>query len=289
MKIFDGQDTFFKVKKSLNCRGRILDLSTPAIMGILNFTPDSFYDGGKISDIDSVLKKAEEMLEKGADILDVGGQSTRPGAKRIDVEEEWKRIEDPIRIILKKFPHTIISVDTFYSEIAKRAIDEGASIVNDISGGDFDERMNESVCSMQIPYVVMHHKGTPEQMQKNPHYDNVVIEVMKYLVKKVTALRKSGLNDIIIDPGFGFGKNTEHNYTLLKNLRLFNAIDCPLLVGISRKSMITKVLDVKSEIALNGTTVLNTIALMNGASILRVHDVKEAVEARKIFEHYRNT
>ena len=287
MNLNAGEDTFFQVKKSLNCRGKLLDLSTPAIMAILNITPDSFYDGGQISDHNSILYTAEAMLKEGAGILDIGGQSTRPGANRISAIEEWERIGHALKQIRNNFPDAIISVDTFYSEVAIKAVKEGASIINDISAGEFDPLMYSFISDSQTPYVIMHMQGSPENMQKNPHYDNVVSEVMNYFIKKVTLLRKMGLHDIIIDTGFGFGKTTEHNYSLLNNLALFRMLNCPILAGISRKSMITKTLNVKPADALNGTTVLNTIALLNGASLLRVHDVAEAVEVKKIVQKYK--
>ncbi len=284
-----GEDTFNQMKKSLRCRDKFLDLSTPAIMAILNITPDSFYDGGKINDKNSILTVAESMLKEGADILDIGGQSTRPGASRISETEEWERIRPAIIQLHKNFPEAIISVDTFYSEVAKRAIDEGASIVNDISAGEFDAKMFPLVCSSQTPYILMHMQGSPENMQKNPQYDDVVLEVLNFFVKKVACLKKMGIHDIIIDPGFGFGKNINHNYSLLKNLSHFQILNCPIMVGVSRKSMITKILNVPPDDVLNGSTVLNTLALVNGASILRVHDVKEAVEIKKILLEYKNS
>ena len=284
-----GEDTFIQMKKSLRCRGKFLDLSTPAIMAILNVTPDSFYDGGKINDKNSILTVAEAMLKEGADILDIGGQSTRPGASRISEIEEWDRIAPALIQIHKNFPDTIISVDTFYSEVAKKAIDEGASIVNDISAGEFDAKMFPFICASQTPYVMLHMQGSPENMQKNPQYDNVVLEVLNFFIKKVSHLRKMGLHDIIIDPGFGFGKNINHNYSLLKNLNHFQILNCPIMAGISSKSMVTKTLNVLPEDSLNGTTVLNSLALINGASILRVHDVKEAAEIKKIFLEYKKS
>ena len=284
-----GQDTFIHMKKSLNCRGKLLDLSTPAIMGILNITPDSFYDGGQITGIDSALRLAESMLKEGALILDIGGQSTRPGAKSINSTEEWKRIGPSLISINKHFPDSIISIDTFHSDVAKNAVEEGASIINDISAGDYDKGMLPYVLQSQIPYLIMHMKGHPENMQENPQYENVVTEVLNYFINKVSHLKKIGLNDIIIDPGFGFGKTLENNYSLLKNLSLFQILDCPILAGISRKSMITKTLAITPSDALNGTTALNTIALLNGASILRVHDVAEAIEVNKLVNAYQKS
>ena len=286
MKLISDEDTFLNMKITLNCKGRILDLSTPAIMAVINITPDSFYNEGSIPDVNEALLVAEKMLNEGADILDIGGQSTRPGAKRISSEAEWLRIGNAIEIIHKKFPDTIISVDTFYSDVAKKAISAGASIVNDISGGELDSDMHSFISESNVPYVLMHMQGNPENMQDNPTYDNVVADVLKFFIKKVNELRLKGVSDIIIDPGFGFGKTLVDNYTLLKNLSVFHMLDCPILAGLSRKSMVTRSLNIKSEGALNGTTVLNTIALLNGASLLRVHDVREAVEVRKIIEQY---
>ena len=282
-----GKDTFIHMKKSLNCRGVLLDLSTPVIMGILNITPDSFYDGGQITGVDSALRLAESMLIEGALILDIGGQSTRPGAKSINSTEEWKRIGPSLISIKKHFPDAIISIDTFHSEVAKNAVEEGASIINDISAGDFDNKMFSFVLNSQTPFIMMHMKGSPENMQENPQYENVVSEVLNYFINKVSHLKMMGLNDIIIDPGFGFGKTIENNYSLLKNLSLFQILECPILTGISRKSMITKTLNITPAEALNGTTALNTIALLNGASILRVHDVAEAIEVNKLVCAYQ--
>ncbi len=283
------EDTFIHMKKSLNCKGKLLDLSTPVIMGILNITPDSFYDGGQITGVDSALRLAESMLIEGALILDIGGQSTRPGAKSINSTEEWKRISPSLISIKKHFPDAIISIDTFHSEVAKNAIEEGASIINDISAGDFDKAMFSIVLQRQVPYIIMHMKGSPENMQENPKYDNVVSEVLNYFINKVSHLKMMGLNDIIIDPGFGFGKTIENNFSLLKNLSLFQILDCPILAGVSRKSMITKTLNITPAEALNGTTALNAIALLNGASILRVHDVAEAMEANKLVIAYQKS
>lgn len=284
-----GEDTFIQMKKSLNCRGKLLDLSTPVIMGIINITPDSFYDGGQITGVDSALSLAESMLNEGATILDIGGQSTRPGAKSINSTEEWKRIVPSLISIKKHFSDAIISIDTFHSEVAKNAVEEGASIINDISAGDFDKGMFSFVLNSQTPYLMMHMQGSPENMQENPQYENVVSEVLNYFIHKVSHLKMMGLNDIIIDPGFGFGKTLENNYSLLKNLSLFQILDCPILAGISRKSMITKTLNITPSDALNGTTALNTIALLNGASILRVHDVAEAIEVNKLVSAYQKS
>lgn len=258
-------------------------------MGILNITPDSFYDGGQITGVDSALSLAEKMLNAGALILDIGGQSTRPGAKSINSTEEWNRIYPSLISIKKYFPDAIISIDTFHSEVAKNAIEEGASIINDISAGDFDKEMISFVLQSQVPYIIMHMKGSPENMQENPQYENVVSEVLNYFINKVSHLKMMGLNDIVIDPGFGFGKTIENNFSLLKNLSLFQILDCPILAGVSRKSMITKTLNITPTEALNGTTALNTISLLNGASILRVHDVAEAIEVNKLINAYQKS
>lgn len=277
-----AKDTLFIQKRFLNCSGRLLDLSEPKVMGILNITDDSFYDGGRFTDGRKMLLHAEEMIKEGADIIDIGGQSTRPGSKRIDAKSETERVIPALSNLKKNFPETIFSVDTYHSSVAEAAINEGASIINDVSGGEFDSKMIEVVARYNIPYIVMHMQGTPEIMQVSPTYMNVTDEVMNYFSEKISALRSLGINDIIIDPGFGFGKTLEHNYTLLNNLQLFRMFELPILCGLSRKSMVGKLLNVSAEEALNGTTALNTIAIMKGANILRVHDVKEVVEVIKI-------
>ncbi|MFH0864737.1 MAG: dihydropteroate synthase [Bacteroidota bacterium] len=267
----------------MNCRGTLLSLEKPIVMGILNITPDSFYDGGKFSCINDIINHTRKMLDEGAAIIDIGAVSTKPGAKEVNASKEKERLIPVIKAIVKEFPQAILSADTYRSEIAKAAIGEGVHIINDISAGQFDKKMSRTIESLQVPYIIMHIQGTPSEMQKDPKYKNVVNEVMLYFSEKVDKLKQIGINDIIIDPGFGFGKTVEHNYELLKNLDLFKAFDLPIMAGVSRKSMVNKVLGTKPENALNGTTVLNTIALMKGASILRVHDVKEAVETVKLF------
>jgi len=267
---------------TVNCKGTLIDLSSPKVMGILNITPDSFYDGGKFTNEKAILKQTEKMLSEGATFIDVGAYSSRPGAKHISEDEELERIIPVINSLVKEFPESIISVDTFRSKIAKETINAGAAIINDISGGNMDENMFVTVAKMQVPYILMHMKGTPQNMQKNPTYDDVVHEIITYLSKKIFELRKLKLNDVIIDVGFGFGKTVEHNYQILKDLALFKNLDAPILAGVSRKSMLYKPLDITAQEALNATTSANTIALLNGANILRVHDVKEAVEAVKI-------
>lgn len=256
-------------------------------MGILNLTPDSFYDGGKYGA--NYISQVEKMLSEGAKIIDIGGQSTRPGATNITIEVEEKRIIPAIESIIKHFPECIISVDTFYADVAKNAVNAGASIINDISGGDFDNKMFDAIASLKVPYIVMHTQGTPQKMQENPIYSDVTKEVCFSLAQKVKKLELLGVNDIIIDPGFGFGKTLEQNYVLLKNLEHLKIIGRPILVGVSRKSMINKVLDTIPENALNGTSIIHAIALMNGAKILRAHDVKEAIQAIKIVRYLQKS
>lgn len=259
-------------------------------MGILNLTPDSFFDGGKFTDTRPMLRHAALMIKHGAAIIDVGAQSTRPGATLISEKEELKRLIPALNILLNKFPQMIFSVDTFRSSVAKAAVQSGAHIINDISGGTMDKNMFKTAGKLSVPYILMHIKGTPQTMQKNPQYKNVVAEVTAFLQNKIYRLRSEGVKDIIIDPGFGFGKTLEHNLTLLNHLPEIRLITgCPLLAGISRKSMINKILSTAPYDALNGTTVINTIALLNGADVLRVHDVKEAVQAVKIFQSVQRT
>lgn len=263
---------------TININGTLLDLTTPKIMGILNVTPDSFYDGGVYDSDKKILNQVEKMINEGVDIIDIGGSSSRPGAKKVNLDDEIARVIPTIELIKNKFSDTIISIDTFRSEVAKKAINAGASIINDISAGDLDPEMFNCVAELKVPYIMMHMKGNPNNMQKNPTYENVVIEIVKNLSKKLFLAKKAGIIDVIIDPGFGFGKTAKHNYCILNNLSFFNELGCPILVGISRKSMVYKLLDTNPEDALNGTTCLNTISIINGAKILRVHDVKEAKE-----------
>ena len=266
----------------LNIKGSVLDLSIPKIMGVLNVTPDSFYDGGIYSSEKKILKQVEKMVLDGADIIDVGGYSSKPGATSITIEEEEKRVIPIIKLIYKTFKERIISVDTFRSEISEKSINAGASIINDISGGDLDNNIYKIAGKYKTPYIIMHMRGNPSNMQNNPVYKNINYEIIKDLSKKIELAQSNGVGDIIIDPGFGFGKTIEHNYQILNNLKLYKILDKPILVGISRKSMIYKLLKTEPSKALNGTTVLNTIALINGANILRVHDVKEAKEVIKL-------
>ena len=269
---------------TINCRGNLVDLSTPKVMGILNVTPDSFYDGGKYDSDKKLLQQTEKMLHEGATFIDVGAYSSRPNAEHISEDEEIKRLIPTIELLVDTFPDIIISADTFRSMVARKSIASGASLINDISGGTLDNKMFKTIGELQVPYILMHILGTPQDMQQNPTYDDVILSVAHYFSEKIASLRKEKVNDIIIDVGFGFGKTTEHNYTLLKNLSYFKSIGAPILTGVSRKSMLYKVLNSSTKEALNATTVANTMALMNGTNILRVHDVKEAMEAIRIYE-----
>ena len=270
---------------TLNCNGRLIDLSRPVIMGILNRTPDSFFDGGRFSDENALLTQVEKMIREGAAIIDVGGASTRPGAEEVPQKEELRRVIPAIEAIKKHFPDTVISIDTWRAEVARDAVGAGASVVNDISAGRFDPEMYRTVAALGAPYILMHISGTPQTMQQNPHYEDVVNEVLDFFIRELEKLRTAGIKDIVLDPGFGFGKTVEHNYQLLKNLHVFESVlGLPVLAGISRKSMICKVLKVKPEHALNGTTALHMVALREGARILRVHDVKEAAEVIRLWE-----
>lgn len=254
----------------------------PIVMGILNINEDSFYSGNRYAAGEELLLRAQQMIADGAAILDIGGQSTRPGSEAISADEELARVIPAIEAIHKIFPEMIISVDTFYAKVAKEAVHAGASIINDISAGSFDETVIDTVASLKVPYVLMHMQGTPQTMQNHPHYEDVCREVLDFLIQKVAFIKSKGIKDIIIDPGFGFGKNATHNFALLKNLELFKILDLPLLLGVSRKGFIYRTLGTDAEQALNGTTVLNTLGLINGADILRVHDVKQAAEAVRL-------
>lgn len=272
---------------SINCKGKLVDLTKPNVMGILNVTPDSFFDGGNFNQLDSALFQIEKMLEDGATFIDIGGQSTRPGAEMISESEELKRVIPIIEISLKKFPEILISVDTFRSVVAQNSIESGACMVNDISGGNLDANMFETIAKLRCPYILMHIQGTPQNMQENPTYNNVTLDIIKELSEKIFQLRALKVNDIIIDPGFGFGKTLEQNFQLLRELDLFEKVlQVPVLAGLSRKSMIWKTLNSNAENALTGTITANTLALIKGAKILRVHDVTEAVECIKIYENY---
>jgi dihydropteroate synthase len=272
----------------INVRGTLMDLSVSKVMGIINVTPDSFYGRSRSTDEEDIITVATEMIEDGADILDVGGYSTRPGADEISYEEERGRVINAVKVISRELPEAVISVDTFRSEIAREAVLEyGAAIINDISGGEFDPDMFRTVDKLKVPYILMHMQGVPGTMQHNPAYDDVVADILKWFGERITRLQSMGVADIIIDPGFGFGKTPAHNFEILRRLSEFSVSGLPLLVGISRKSMIWRTLDITPEDALTGTIVLNTVALMNGADILRVHDVKEAVEAVKLVGRIR--
>jgi len=275
------------MKISLNINGRLMQWEKPIVMGILNLTPDSFYDGGAYSSDSLVLAQAEKMLNDGATIIDVGGFSSRPGAKMIEEEEEIKRIAASVSAICKEFNDALISIDTYRKNVAEICIDHGASMINDISGGLWDKDLPPFLSSQQIPYIIMHMQGEPESMQKSPTYEEVTKEIYLWFSKRLTYLDSLGINDIIIDPGFGFGKSLEHNYQLLKNLDHFKHLERPILVGISRKGLIQKVIDQDASSSLNGTTAAHTIALLKGANLLRVHDVKEAKEAIEIVDYYQ--
>ena len=273
-----AKDTFLNRKTTLNIKGKLVDLSTPAVMGILNLTPDSFYSNSRVASIDQALLKTKNFLEEGAKFIDVGAYSSRPGAAHISTNEELDRVVPIVEAIHSNFPEAILSIDTFRAEVAKQTIAAGGHIINDISAGDLDEAMFETIADLNVPYILMHMKGTPQNMQQDPSYKNVSLEVIGDLAEKVAALRKLGMKDLIIDPGFGFAKNLDHNYELLSHLEDFKIFGLSLLVGFSRKSMVYKPLGANASEALNGTTILNTVALMKGANILRVHDVKAAAE-----------
>ncbi len=273
----------FKMQ-TINCQGKLISLETPKIMGILNITPDSFYDGGVNNSLTSALKQTEKMLLEGADFIDIGGMSSRPGAEIISVEEEKNRVLPILKAIVKEFPKAIISIDTFRSEIANIFFKNGASIINDISGGEMDKNMFQTIAKLKCPYILMHMRGDSSNMQTKTNYDNVTIDVIKELSSKISKLKALNVSDIIVDPGFGFSKTLEQNYQLLNELDIFNSIiELPILAGISRKSMICKLLDITSKESLNATTALNMVALQKGAKILRVHDVKEAKEVVELY------
>ncbi len=263
---------------TINCNGKLIDLTMPKVMGILNITPNSFYDGGSFSDEKSILKQVEKMLVEGASFIDIGAYSSKPKADFVSEEEELQRLIPVIILVLKHFPESLISVDTFRANVAKTAVENGACIINDISAGNLDNKMMETVAKLHVPYIMMHMKGTPQTMQSFAQYENIIKEMLFYFSEKVAQARSFGIHDLIIDPGFGFAKTLEQNYEVLNDLELFQMLELPLLVGVSRKSMIYKSLETSAEFALNGTTVLNTIALQKGTKILRVHDVKEAME-----------
>ena len=267
--------TDLSIKKSFNLNGKLFSFDKPLIMGIINMTPDSFFDGGKYNSCEKALIKIENMLDQGASIIDIGGCSTRPGSELISISEEWIRIEKIIKQSIKFFPKIIISVDTFRSDIAKRALIEGASIINDISGGSYDSNMYKVVSNFKAPYVLMHLRGIPKNMMEKTNYENLMIELLKYFSKKIKRLKKFGINDVILDPGFGFAKDYNQNYEILKNLSLLKKFNLPILVGLSRKLFVKKKFGSSNVDSLKGTIKLNEIAINNGANILRVHDVKE--------------
>jgi len=273
---------------TLNCKGRLLSLETPVVMGIINITPDSFFAGSRQNGVDNVLAQAEKMIGEGAAILDIGGQSTRPGAVRVGVDEEMSRVIPAIEAVSRRFPDVEISIDTFYSLVAKAAVEAGASIVNDISAGYSDHAMLRTVAALKVPYVCMHMKGDPQTMHIAPQYDNVTLEVLDFFIKRIEDCRKAGITDIIADPGLGFGKTIAHNFQLIREWDTFKMLGVPLLMGISRKYTIYKTLGTTAEEALNGTTVLHTIGLLKGAHIIRVHDVKEAREAIVLMQAMAN-
>ncbi len=283
------ESNLFSTNKTLKIHGRLLDLSTPKVMGVLNITSDSFYDGGRYESDDALLVQVEKMLDEGATFIDVGAYSSRPGAKDISPQEELKRAVRAINLTLKKFPQTIISIDTFRSEVAQAAVQEGASLINDISAGELDTKMIQTVADLDVPYIAMHMRGDPRTMNTLTSYQNLVKEITDYFHQKTHTFHLQGIKDVIIDPGFGFSKTVEQNFTLLNNLDYLKILGKPIMVGLSRKSTIWKTLAIRPEAALNGTTVLNTIALLKGANIVRVHDVKEAVETIKLVLATRGT
>ena len=273
---------------TINCKGTLINLSTPKVMGIVNVTPDSFFDGGKLTDADAVVFQVEKMLQEGATFIDLGGYSSKPGAEFVSEAEELNRVIPVVKLLVEKFPDILLSIDTFRSEVAKQAIENGAALINDISAGLLDENMLETAAKLQVPYIMMHMKGTPKTMQSLANYEDLLKEMNFYFSERIAKARRFGLNDIIIDPGFGFAKTLEQNYELLQNLELLQFHDLPILAGISRKSMIYKALETSPEEALNGTTFLHAFCLQKGANILRVHDVKEAVECVKLMSQLDN-
>ncbi len=273
---------------TLNCRGKLLPLQEPVVMGILNITPDSFYDGGRYNGVGAALARAEEMMEAGAAIIDIGGMSSRPGAEIISPEVELRRVLPVVEGIVQRFPDAVLSIDTVHAQTARACVEAGAAMINDISGGNMDDNMFQTVATLGVPYVLMHMKGTPGNMQGQAVYDDVVTEVLDFFIERIGHLRSLGVKDILLDPGFGFGKTTAHNYQLLNKLHVFQLTGCPVLAGISRKSMIWKTLKITPEEALNGTTALHMVALQQGASVLRAHDVKPALETIRLWQALRS-
>jgi dihydropteroate synthase len=282
-----SKDTLFSAKPTINCRGRLVDFSVPRIMGVINTTPDSFFDGSRYSSAKEVCVRIEAMLSEGADIIDIGAYSSRPGARDIGEDEEIKRLDSVLEDVRKRFPDTILSIDTFRSSVAEHVVREfGVDMINDISAGEQDERMMKLLGELGIPYIIMHMRGTPQTMQDNPVYTDPVKELLEYFAQRIDIARRAGIMDLIVDPGFGFGKTISHNFELLSGIAVFHMLGVPVMAGLSRKSMIYKTLGIMPGEALNGTTVLNTLALVNGVNILRVHDVKEAVQAVKLYLKY---
>lgn len=279
------EDKLFPQKYTFQIKGRVYSLDKPKLMGILNLTPDSFFEGSRVSQEEKkILSTAEKMISEGADFLDLGGYSTRPGALDISIEEEIQRVAPAISLIKREFPEILISVDTFRSEVAKVAVESGADLINDISAGNLDSKMLETVAQLGVPYIAMHMRGTPQTMQEETAYQDLVPEILYYFAQKLEQFKKLGIKDVIIDPGFGFAKTREQNFQLLRDLKSFQRLGLPILAGVSRKSMIYKTLQISASEALNGTTALNMFALLQGANILRVHDVKEAKETVTLFE-----
>jgi dihydropteroate synthase len=274
---------------TINCKGKLINLSTPKVLGILNVTPDSFYDGGTYKNENAILNQAEKMLADGATFIDIGGYSSKPGAEFVSEEDELKRVVPTIQLILKHFPETLISVDTFRSNVARQAVESGSAIVNDISAGKLDDKMMTTVGQLGVPYLMMHLRGTPKTMQQLTDYDDLIKDILSYFAERIAEAHKAKINDIIIDPGFGFAKTLEQNYKLLNHFELFKITDKPILAGVSRKSMIYKPLNTTSKAALNGTTALHMVALQKGATLLRVHDVKEAMECITLFNQLKSS
>ena len=290
MLITATANKFLKRKNTINLNGRLIDLSKPIVMGILNVTPDSFFDGGKYKTVKKVVNRAEEILEQGGTIIDIGAVSTKPGSEGISTKDEIERLLPAVKAVRKEFPHAFISIDTYRSWVALKVIEDcGPCIVNDVSGGNFDANMFDTIGKLGVPYILMHMLGTPLKMQDNPVYEDIIRDISLFFTDRVKQLNKAGVKDVIIDPGFGFGKTLQQNYELLNRLDSFKVFQLPVMVGVSRKSMINKLLGTKPEEALNGTSVINTLALMGGADLLRVHDVREAVEAVRIMNMVRST
>ncbi|MFC5683348.1 dihydropteroate synthase [Flavobacterium sp. MAHUQ-51] len=269
---------------TINCKGKLVDLSKPKVMGILNITPNSFFDGGKYTSDDEIIAKVEKMLNEGATFIDVGAYSSKPSAEYVSEEEELNRILPVVQLLVNKFPDILLSIDTFRSKVASACIENGAAIINDISAGNLDDKMLEIIAQYQVPYIMMHMRGTPQTMQSLTNYEDIIKEILLYFSQKISQARSLGINDLIVDPGFGFAKTIEQNYEVMQKMQLLHHLELPILIGISRKSMIYKTLEISADEALNGTTFLNTFALTKGAHILRVHDVAAAVECVKLFE-----